>query len=70
MTQMKLVDVEVTIGFACDGALTWQEIKQFVEDAVQAKMDCAAELEDWGGGPCRFYPNGEGAVNAHLAGAL
>jgi hypothetical protein len=68
--QMKLIDVEVTVAFACDGDLTWQQIKQFVEEAVQAKLDYCAEQEDWGAGRCRFYPNGPCAVEAHLASAL
>lgn len=67
--QMKLVDVEVTVAFACDGDLNWEQIKQFAAEAITAKLDMAAELEQWGGERQRFYYNGECAVEAHLAGA-
>jgi hypothetical protein len=67
---MQLVDVEVTVSFACDGDLTWEQIKQFAADAIAAKLDAEMELEQWGGGRSRFYYNGECATEAHLASAL
>ena len=71
MTQrsIQLVDVECTASFACDSDVTMEEIRQFVADAISAKLDMAAEMADWGAGPQRFYYNGDCASDPYLAGA-
>lgn len=66
---VKLVDMEVTVGIAVDSDMTMEQITQWVSDAISAKLDAEREMEDWGGGECRVYPNGEHAYNPHLAGA-
>lgn len=67
--QMKLVDIEATVSLAVDGTMTWDEIRTWINSAIEAKLDAERELEDWGGGTTRVYPNGEYCTEAHLASA-
>lgn len=67
---MKMVDVEVTVSLAVDSSMTWDEIKAWVAQAIEAKIDTERELTDWGGGMTRVDPNGPYVTEAHIAGAL
>lgn len=67
--QMKLVDIEATVSLAVDGDMTFTEIQKWIDDAISAKLDAERELEDWGGGIARVYPNGEACLEVHLTGA-
>lgn len=57
--QMILVDVELTIGLAVDNTMTPEEVIRWVSQAIEAKLDAEAEMEDWGGGRARVFYNGE-----------
>lgn len=57
---VQLVDIEVVVSFAIDPTkVTLEQARQFAADAISAKLDACLELEDWGGGQCNFFYNGE-----------